>query len=181
MHFSLCDTILDLVQNSYEAKAGQIDLTIVEDDHWLKMDLRDNGCGMTNEEMQKARDPFYSDGEKHRHRKVGLGLPFLEQSMDMTEGRFQLESRKGEGTRLQADFNLDHLDTPPLGDLPSMFMQAFCFDGAYNMTIRREINTKDRKESYELDRQELQEVLGDFSRTDNMILLRDFIRSQEEI
>jgi hypothetical protein len=37
---------------------------------------------MTAEELQRALDPFHTDGIKHPHRKVGLGLPFLVQTAE---------------------------------------------------------------------------------------------------
>ena len=36
---------------------------------------------MTDEELKKAVDPFYTDGLKHKKRKVGLGLPFMIQAV----------------------------------------------------------------------------------------------------
>lgn len=179
MHYSLSDTILDLVQNSQEAGADHIELTLEQSDSSLDMVLKDNGRGMTEEEMQKALDPFYTDGIKHKHRKVGLGLPFLVQLVEMTDGSFELDSRKGEGTELKVRFNLNHIDTPPLGDLSYLFLQALCLEGSHQMCINREFTQNGKEDGYRLDRRELQEVLGDFSDAQTMILLREYIRSQE--
>jgi len=179
MHYSLCDTILDLVQNSQEAGADSIELTLIQGDTLLDMVLKDNGCGMTEEEMQQALDPFYTDGIKHKHRKVGLGLPFLEQLVEMTDGTFEMNSRKGEGTELKVRFKLDHIDTPPVGDIPALFLQSLCLEGNHQMCITREFTNSRKEDSYQLDRRELSEVLGDFADAQTMILLRDYIRSQE--
>lgn len=35
---------------------------------------------MDEETLKKVKDPFFTDGEKHKERKVGLGIPFLIQA-----------------------------------------------------------------------------------------------------
>ncbi len=106
MHFSLSDCVLDLVQNSIEAEASQINLCIDQNDRLFSVHIGDNGCGMTEEELKMATDPFYTDGKKHVHRKVGLGLPFLVQTISMTDGTFDIKSEKGVGTSIDNKFNL---------------------------------------------------------------------------
>ncbi|MDA3850762.1 MAG: ATP-binding protein [Spirochaetaceae bacterium] len=176
MHYTLCDSILDLVQNSWEAGAETIELRLMESAQRLDFILKDNGCGMTQEELKRVIDPFYTDGIKHRERKVGLGLPFLQQMLEITGESLDISSVKGEGTLLKASFNLEHMDTSPVGDIPSLFLQAFTMDGPYQMIIEREKQGMD----YRLDRHELIEVLGDFNQAQTMVLLRDFISSQED-
>ncbi len=178
MHFAVCDYILDMVQNSIEAGADRIELILAERYNGLTLNLRDNGCGMTEEELKKAKDPFYTDGVKHKARKVGLGIPFLIQMAESTEGRFDIESKKNGGTEVSVFFNTSHIDTPPVGDLVSLFLQAMTFDGSYELIIRRVFPSGGR-ESYELVRSQLSEILGDLNRAGNMALLRDFIASQE--
>ncbi len=181
MHYSLSDMVMDLVQNSIEAKADRITLDLNQTGNDLTVRLTDNGCGMTEGELAKAMDPFYSDGEKHRHRRVGLGIPFLKQTVDQTDGRFEIHSEKNKGTSLNIQFNLGNVDTPPEGDWPGLFMQAFCFEGDYEMVISRKIAEPGNELlGYELSRSELQDVLGDFSDAGAMILLRDYLQSQEE-
>ena len=181
MHYSLSDMVMDLVQNSIEAKAGKVTLDLIQTGQNLTVRLTDNGCGMTEGELERAMDPFYSDGEKHRHRRVGLGIPFLKQTVDQTDGRFEIHSEKNMGTSLNIQFNLGNVDTPPEGDWAGLFMQAFCFEGDYEMVITREIREPGGKSvDYSVVRSELQKVLGEFSDSGAMILLRDYLISQEE-
>ncbi|MDC7247604.1 MAG: sensor histidine kinase, partial [Sphaerochaetaceae bacterium] len=79
MHASLCDFLTDIVQNSIEAGSHLISIQIYQDEHAMTFKVTDDGRGMSEEQLRKALDPFYSDGVKHEHRKVGLGLPFLQQ------------------------------------------------------------------------------------------------------
>ncbi len=180
MHYSLSDMVMDLVQNSLEAGAEQVFLAIEERGESLEVLLEDNGKGMSPQELERAKDPFYTDGEKHRERKVGLGIPFLLQTVEIAGGSCDITSRKGEGTKLRVTFDLSNLDTPPQGDWPGMFLQAFCFEGDYEFVIRRVV-MGEKPLDYTLRRSELREVLGDLNQSSGMLLLRDFLKSQEGI
>ena len=72
MHDSIGDMIVDCLQNSVEADASRIVLTVDETPDFLDVCIEDNGKGMSDEELKRATDPFYTDGVKHKHRKVGL-------------------------------------------------------------------------------------------------------------
>ena len=180
MHFRLCDYVLDLVQNSVESGADLITLLLVEGETRFLLKIEDNGCGMDEETRSKALDPFYSDGVKHQTRKVGLGLPFVKQALDVTGGAFTLDSEKGRGTMLYCSFDLTHLDTPPVGDVASLIMQCMMLPGSFELQVIRSRETARGKDQYQLSRNELQDILGDFGRSDSIRMLRQFIRSQED-
>ena len=97
MHASICDLVLDLVQNSIEAAAQHIRLTMQQNSNQLNICIQDDGSGMDPVTVQQALDPFYTNGIKHRSRKVGLGLPFLKQVVEATEGQVHIDSMPGEG------------------------------------------------------------------------------------
>jgi len=181
MHYSLSDMILDLVQNSVEAGAETIHLDLLKIGNDLTVRLTDNGCGMTEGQLEKAKDPFYSDGTKHKHRRVGLGIPFLIQTVEQADGSFEIHSEKNKGTSLNIRFNLGNVDTPPEGDWAGLFLQTLCFEGDYEMIINRKIVSESGHEAeYTLQRKELQDILGNFNESGAMLLLRDFLKSQED-
>jgi len=180
VHFTLTDFLLDVVQNSIEAGAALVELTIAQNDTDLTVRLTDNGCGMTEGELSRVRDPFFTNGEKHKSRKVGLGIPFLMQTVEMTGGHFDIQSEKGKGTKVSIRFDLTHLDTPPVGDLVILFYQLFAYPGDFEMVIDRLYSSSHGEKSYRLSRQEMIEVLGDLEDVGALTLLRQFIRSQEE-
>lgn len=171
---------LDLLQNSVEAGSDTIALEWVDDGRELILRISDNGCGMTREEKAGALDPFYTDGVKHKNRRVGLGLPFLTQTVEMTGGSFSIESQKGEGTALSATFNLGHFDTPEPGSPIFLICQGFLFEGEYELTVRRYLKRGGKSGEYTVSRRELIEVLGDLNRVENIGMLKDFLTSQEE-
>lgn len=178
MHFTCCDFITDCVQNSVEAGAENIRLEVDESAELFSVRLTDDGRGMTPEEIERTRDPFFTSGEKHR-RRVGLGIPFLVQATELSGGSFALESRPGRGTDLSFAFDLRHVDAPPVGDVPTAFLQALCFEGGYEMEIVRTLKTETTCVDYRLRRGELVEVLGDLSDGASLKLLRVYLRSQE--
>ncbi|HOH38340.1 MAG TPA: ATP-binding protein, partial [Spirochaetota bacterium] len=73
MQYSVSDFLTDIVQNSIEAEASVITVDYIEEFPMLNIMVGDNGKGMDEETLAKAKDPFFTDGEKHKNRKVGLG------------------------------------------------------------------------------------------------------------
>jgi hypothetical protein len=180
MHAAVGDFILDCLQNSVEAGADTIELEIRQDEDHLSVKLRDNGCGMDREELKKALDPFYTDGKKHRNRKVGLGLPFLAQAVEQAEGTFRLSSEKGTGTTLEFGFSLNHLDAPPLGRLDQALLAGFLFSGDHELTVHRSFRGFNGSAGYTVSRRELIDALDGLEGSDSLLLARDFLRNQEE-
>ena len=144
------------------------------------MEIIDDGCGMTEQELAKAVDPFYTDGQKHSKRRVGLGLPFLIQAVELTDGKWKLESEKGKGTTLRFSFDPEHLDTPPVGDISGMLLQAMLFDGSFELAFERRLERDGRSDCYSVSRTEITEVLGNLNDSDSLLMARQFLRSQEE-
>ena len=97
MHFGLGDYVLDIAQNAVEAGSVAVVVDLDETVDAFRVSVSDDGRGMTAEERARALDPFYTDGTKHVKRKVGLGLPFLVQAVDLAGGRWTIESEKGRG------------------------------------------------------------------------------------
>ena len=54
--------VLDIVQNSVKAKASLISISVLKDTQQreLSISIKDNGCGMTKEQVTRVVDPFYT-------------------------------------------------------------------------------------------------------------------------
>jgi len=177
MHFAVCDFLLDLIQNSVEADARTITVSVTEEGGELRASVEDDGKGMDGEELERAKDPFYTDGRKHSKRKVGLGIPFLLQSLELAGGTYEFSSKKGVGTKLSFIFPENGIDTPPTGDLAGLFVSAMCFDGDYELIVRRRATA--RGVDYEIRRSEIIEAAGPLTDAGALILAREFLASQE--
>ena len=185
MHFTLTDMVADITQNGAESGAKVVELHVSEStDSQGKGEFRftviDNGKGMTAGELKLAQDPFVTDGIKHPHRKVGLGLPFLIQTAEASGGGWEMESEKGKGTRICAWFDLGNVDTPPLGDIPGMFRTVLLFEGPGEFVIKRLRESPEGRIDYEARKTELIDALGDLETTQSLILLDQYLRSLEE-
>jgi hypothetical protein len=176
MHATLCDLITDLVQNSFEACATEISLNVEETEKNLNVVITDNGKGMSAATLEKAKDPFWSDGRKHKHRKVGLGLPFLFQTSEMTGGTVAIKSEKGKGTEVTFNFNPAHVDLPMFGNFTTAAVTLMTYGFEGNLKIERSAN----KNRYSLSKNELTEALGDLNDVDSLVLLKEYIGSHEE-
>lgn len=108
--------ILDIARNSVEAGATRVEIRVDEDaaQNRLRIAVTDNGRGMDEATASRATDPFFTT---RRTRVVGLGLPLLRQAAEAAGGGLTLASAPGSGTRLEARFELGHVDRAPLGDV----------------------------------------------------------------
>jgi hypothetical protein len=96
----------DITQNSAESGASLVGLEIretVAPGVPAKGEFRfiagDNGKGMSGAGLDRAMDPFVTDGVKHPGRKVGLGLPFLIQTAVQSGGGWRISSATAGGER----------------------------------------------------------------------------------
>lgn len=183
MHWSLAHMILDLVQNSVEAGAGAIDFTLDERGSALDFEIRDNGRGMDSATLAAAVDPFYTEPGKHPGRRVGLGLPFLLQTVSQTGGSYELNSERGVGTTLRFCLDQDHLDIPPRGDLAELLVDLMCFEGDYELNVIRRHDASDPDDpdrTYRISRSELQDALGDLTSVDGRRTAAELLENWEE-
>ncbi|WP_320129577.1 sensor histidine kinase [uncultured Sphaerochaeta sp.] len=180
MHIFICDFLLDIVQNSFEAESTYVSLILEETEDRLRCLVQDNGKGMDEQLQKRVLDPFYTDGVKHQKRKVGLGLPFLIQAVEAAGGTFSLNSEVGKGTQVDFSFDLYNIDTPPLGDLPSTLRLLFSHPLAFGFCVKRSLTTRKGQGEYEISKSELVDVLGTLTQCGTMTLLLEFLTSQED-
>ncbi len=114
--------ILDIVENSVKAGASLTEILLTEQGNALTITIRDDGCGMDAETVRRVTDPFYTT---RTTRAVGLGLPLLKLEAQQTGGDVTVTSRDTatypdtHGTEVTAVFYTDHIDCPPIGDIPA--------------------------------------------------------------
>ena len=182
MHFTLCDYMLEIVQNAVESGARTVTVRCEQTPTACRFVVTDDGRGMTPDEMRACCDPFRTDPGKHPGRRVGLGLAFLAQLLEATGGTLNLSSAPGEGTRVEARFDLRHVDTPPLGDVADWMVAAMSFEGEFDLTFARAVRSAEAEpgREYTLTRAELREALGDVSDISALLTLRRFVREQEK-
>ena len=151
--------VLDIAMNSVKAKATLINIHITEDDELLKMEIIDNGCGMTADFLRGVIDPFCTT---RTTRKVGLGIPLLKFAAEQTGGEVIITSKheseypEEHGTRVTATFYKKHIDFTPMGDIISTVTTLIQGSPDIDFVFLHKSNTFD----VSLDTREVREVLG---------------------
>ena len=150
--------ILDVAENSIRADASlvEIDVLIDTSQNTLTVKIIDDGKGMTEEQIAKVTDPFFTT---RTTRKVGLGVPFYKQAAESTGGSFSIESEVGKGTDVTAVFGLTHIDRMPLGDINGTIHTLISFNEDVDFLYRYSCDGRE----FELDTRQLREILGDVS------------------
>ena len=92
----------NLLQNavSYSDESTTVRLSLESDRHDARLEVRDQGRGMSPEEVEHAFDRFYRSAAARRKQPdgLGLGLAIVKQTVDAHGGTIKIESRPGEGT-----------------------------------------------------------------------------------
>ncbi len=168
--------VLDVAQNSVKAKADLIKISVLADSYENKLiiEIDDNGCGMTEEQVSQVCDPFFTT---RTTRKVGLGVPFFKEAAESTDGSFEIKSTVGVGTKVTAIFTLDHIDRMPLGDMSSTMHNLITLNKHIDFIYSYTVND----ESFTLDTRELREILGDvpFDVPEVSAYIMDFLKSNK--
>ncbi len=92
--------LINLVNNSMMASKPGSHIYLGADEHSLW--VRDEGCGIPPQEVDKVRKAFYRV-DKSRSRKsgnMGLGLALCEQIASVHHGTMEIESQVGKGTKI---------------------------------------------------------------------------------
>ena len=148
--------VLDIIQNSIAAGAAliEIEITVLHAQDRMLVSVKDNGCGMTQEFQRQVVDPFITS---RTTRKVGLGIPMFQAGAEAAGGDFFLQSAPGQGTWIQASYQISHWDRPPLGDIAqTLYASILCNPGvdfAFVFTVDGQ--------SFRTDTREIKPILGD--------------------
>ncbi len=167
--------IYDIVQNSVRANAENVWITINEDDtlNELKIIIRDDGSGMTQEVARQVRNPFYTT---RTTRSVGLGISLFELAADQCNGFLSLNTELGVGTTLTAVFEKDHINRYPLGNMSeTIYLLSL---GDVNIIYSHTINGK----TFNYTKAEVLEILGEVPLTniDVKVWIEDYIEQNLE-
>jgi signal transduction histidine kinase len=84
-------------QLSSQIPSGKVLSPLSENwDHYVCIEIRDNGCGMSREVMNQIFDPFFTT--KKGGKGTGLGLALVEQIINSHKGSLWVESELGKGS-----------------------------------------------------------------------------------
>lgn len=145
--------IQDLAENSISAEASGIGIAVwTKEDGFLHVAIRDNGCGMSAEFLNRVTDPFTTG---RTVRKVGMGIPFFKMACEQAGGTFTIRSEPGKGTETAGSFEINHIDRLPIGNLGETVSLLIMESPETRFTVRLESG----EEVFTLDTDEIKAEL----------------------
>jgi histidine kinase/DNA gyrase B/HSP90-like ATPase len=153
--------ILDIVENGLAAGATAIDI-LVDDDvacNRLRVSVRDDGRGMDAGTLAAIHDPFVTS---RTTRMAGLGVPLLKAAAEACNGCLEVRSAPSQGTTLAAEFQRDHIDRMPLGDLPGTLLGLVVGRPEIRWCFRYQAGG----ETFSFDSDPIRQALGDVPLSD---------------
>jgi two-component system nitrogen regulation sensor histidine kinase NtrY len=91
----LSQALINVLKNAHEADSPpeQVAVAVDTDERGTRIEVRDRGCGMSEEVMENALLPFYST----KPAGTGLGLSLCREIIEAHGGRMKLANRAGGG------------------------------------------------------------------------------------
>ena len=157
--------ILDIAENSITAAADCIQILVNEarSGNLLTIVIEDNGRGMPAAKIENPADPFITT---RTTRRVGLGLSLLEAAARRCDGKLEIDSEAGRGTRVVATFGYNHIDRAPLGDMASTITTLIMGNPRIDFVYTHIIDTND----FILDTRELRAGPADDTFADPVLI-----------
>jgi hypothetical protein len=167
--------LMDIIQNSIEAKASLITMLINEStkEDLFEVIIEDNGIGMNEEMLKYVTDPFVTS---RKTRRVGLGLSLFEAACIRCKGYLKVLSEEGRGTEVKAVMRRNHIDRAPLGRIEDTILSTLLtpkIDIIYIHSI------DDR--CFNFDSREIKKAAGDkFNKPEILMWVREYIKENIE-
>ena len=102
---AITHAIMNLCVNAVDSmpESGTLTLrTLSSDPEWVEIQVADSGCGMTEDVLRRAMDPFFTT--KDAGRGTGLGLSMVYSTVKDHDGELFIQSEPGLGTCVQMRF-----------------------------------------------------------------------------
>lgn len=165
--------LLDIAENCVAADATCVEILVDEDlqNDLLKTVVQDNGKGMDEAMLAHVSDPFVTS---RTTRNVGLGIPLFKAAAEACNGHFTIDSKLGEGTRIEAEFQHSHIDRMPLGDLSGTMLHLVIGHPDVHWLFQYQMGDN----AFTFDDGPIKEELGDVPLTEPAVLT--FLREMLE-
>jgi two-component system, sporulation sensor kinase E len=98
---------INIIKNAIEAssKGGRVSITLEKlENNYAQITVRDKGCGISKERLEKIGEPFYSSKDKG----TGLGLTVSFKIVQSHKGTIRFESEQNEGTIVTIELPKQH-------------------------------------------------------------------------
>ncbi|MBL3284737.1 Two-component sensor histidine kinase [Rickettsiales endosymbiont of Paramecium tredecaurelia] len=104
----LKQVILNILSNAikFTPEKGSIVIELKRVTKSVVLSITDSGIGMSEKDIPKALSPFLQINNQlnRKYDGTGLGLPLSKKLVEMMNGHFAIESKKGKGTKITISF-----------------------------------------------------------------------------
>lgn len=92
---------INLLNNAikYSNENGSIEIKVEEKNEFVQVDIKDDGIGIPKDKQERIFEKFYQAEKSHSYEGSGLGLAIVKRIVDLTQGKIELESEEGKGTK----------------------------------------------------------------------------------
>lgn len=99
----------NLISNAikFSDEGGRIIVSLKREGDCAVVDVRDFGCGMSQETGQHIFDRFYQGDTSHAQEGNGLGLAIVKRVIDLLGGEISVESKIGEGSKFTVRLRIE--------------------------------------------------------------------------
>ncbi len=97
------EALENLLDNAvkYSAKGSQITITVTEYELYTAIGVKDQGRGISEEEIPKIFGRFYRSEQVQQEEGVGIGLYLTREIISKQDGYLKVKSKPGEGSEFQ--------------------------------------------------------------------------------
>lgn len=94
------EAIFNILDNAvkYTDNNGKIKINVIELEIFIRIDISDNGMGISKENLCKIFERFYREEDVNSMPGVGIGLYLARKIVTMEGGYIKVDSKKGEGS-----------------------------------------------------------------------------------
>jgi Na+/proline symporter/nitrogen-specific signal transduction histidine kinase len=115
----IIQVMLNLLSNAVkfcDAGKGRIEIALSERSGWLRVDVHDNGPGVSTQDQVIIFDKFRQAGDTltNKPQGTGLGLPICRHIIEHHGGKLWVESRPGEGACFSFTLPVERVDAGTL-------------------------------------------------------------------
>jgi len=99
--------LMNLISNAskFSPEASSIELKSTQDEGCIKLSVKDNGIGISNEDKKHLMERFFRGANAQNIQGTGLGLSIVSKYVEMMNGNVRFESELDKGTEFTIIFN----------------------------------------------------------------------------
>lgn len=99
--------LINVLDNAFKFTdpGGQVYLFVEREDQYVCMTVKDQGCGISMEDLPKVKDKFFKG--KTSKSQNGIGLSVCDEIMNLHQGDLEIHSELGMGTTVHVRFPID--------------------------------------------------------------------------